>query len=62
MACTTMFIACRRPEILYISIGERYVIRVMQATAILNQEQETVNTDALSRNASAQNDVKIAVM
>jgi len=34
----------------------------MQATAILNQEQETVNTDALSRNASAQNDVKIAVM
>jgi hypothetical protein len=34
----------------------------MQATGIFNQEQETLNTDALSRNASAKNDVKIAVM
>jgi hypothetical protein len=62
MACTTKFIACRSPLILYISVGERYVTQVMQLTAILNQEQEIVSMGALSRNASAQNDVKIAVL
>ena len=38
------------------------MIQVTQLTAILNQQEEILNTDDLGRNASAKNDVKFAVM
>jgi hypothetical protein len=48
---------------LYLNMREIHdTLEVMQAIAILNQEQETLTTDALSRKASVKNDAKLSVM